>query len=354
MDVLQDTPIVREEAAGRPIPRSDGAIRSAHSGAPTAVGHNGPVDEDVLRSRLKLQHLQVALAVAEEGTAVAAAQRLYLSQPSVTRSIRELEEILGAPLFERTPSGMRPVDYTESFLDHARAALSHLRVGAEQVRQVADGEAGTVSVGVHLAGATTLLPRAIAALKHERPRVEVVVRENLPEHLAQMLVHGEIDLMITREGFAATHARVAGEDLHFELLYEETIAIVCGAGGRWVGAGPVGLADLADEQWILPTSGTYLRTELETAFARAGVPLPRRTVECAASSTAALLVTEGGFVGAMPRSTVAPLPDAAVLDVTDCHIGSRTGVLWVEDHPRKPTVQLLLAHLRRVAEAGRA
>ena len=310
----------------------------------------GRVDADFLRGRLKLQHLLVALAVAEEGSTVAAAQRLFISQPSITRAIRELEEILGAPLFVRSASGMQLVEHGGPFLDHVRAALAHLRAGTEHVREAADGLAGRVTIGVHFAGASQLLPRAIIALKHDRPAIEVAVRENVPDALLRLLVQGDVDLMLTRESFALAHVRSAGEDLHFEQLLAESIAVIVAADSRWVGAGPVTLADLAGEQWVLPTPATHLRAELESAFARAGLALPSRTVECAAAATVAQLVTRGGFVAAMPRSAAAALPGIAPLDVTDCRIDSRTGMLWVADRAPRPAARLMAEQLRRAAD----
>lgn len=309
------------------------------------------MDRDFFSGRLKLQHLLVALAVAEEGSAVAAAQKLFLSQPSVTRSIQELEDILGAPLFERSSHGMRLVRYGEPFLDHVRAALSHIRVGAQQVREIARGQAGTVVVGVHLAGANRLLPRSIASLKSERPLVDVVVREGVPEHLLELVALGDVDLMLTRRSFADAHREAGGEELHFEHLYEEVIAIASGPQSMFTGSTALELSDLADEQWILPARGTTLRTELEAAFTRSGTALPKRTVECSSPATVALLIAEGGFIGAMPRSAASAIPDVTILDVIDCHIGSDTGVVWVRDHVTTPTAQLMLDHLRSAASA---
>lgn len=304
--------------------------------------------DDVI-PRLKLQHLWVALAVAEEGSAVAAAQRLYLSQPSVTRTLRELEDVLGAPLFDRTSSGMALLDHGGPFLDHVRAALAHLRVGTEHARRAARGETGSVAVGVHSAGASTLLPRAIVSLTRELPEVRVAVREEVPDALVGLLVGGGIDLMLTRESFAAAHTAAGGEALHFELLDEESIVVIASAASHWAYAGPVGLADLAAEQWILPTRATHLRSELETAFARAGVALPHRAVECTAAQTVARLVADGGLVGAMPSSAAVGLPGVVLLDVVDCRIASRTGALWVADRALAPAGRAMVEHLRRAA-----
>ena len=72
---------------------------------------------------MSVEQLQTVVAIAEEGTLVAAARRLHLTQPPVTRRLQALEEELGVRLFLRRPRGMTPTEAGETFLDHARAIL---------------------------------------------------------------------------------------------------------------------------------------------------------------------------------------------------------------------------------------
>lgn len=307
-------------------------------------------DEDFFHGRLKLRHLAVALVVAEEGSTVAAAKRLYVSQPAVTRAIHDLEDILGVPLFERTPSGMRPTEMAEPFVEHARAALSHIRRAHAHVGEMANGTRGRVVVGVHLAGANLLLPRAIGALKAERSFVEVVVREGPPDELFRRVATGDIDLMVTRVTVATERRRVSGEDLRVEALYDEPFAVVCGTTYDVPHSDPLRLADLADAQWVLPLRSTALRRELEAAFARARLEMPARTVECTSVTTVSALVAESGFIGVLPATLAAASGGLRTLDVVDCCLTSGIGVVWAEDMALTPTSTAMLDHLRRAAQ----
>ena len=152
----------------------------------------------LLDGRLKIRHLVLVIAIADEGTLVRAAASLHITQPVVTRGLREVEELLGVPLFDRLPRGVVPTQYGHSFIARARSVLAELRIADEEVRLLQSGRLGTVTVGTHLAGSNLLLPRAIAGLKAEHPRLTVVVREGTPDTLQQLLLAGDLDLTVGR------------------------------------------------------------------------------------------------------------------------------------------------------------
>lgn len=184
------------------------------------------VTDRLLDGRVKIRHLVLVTAIADEGTLVRAAESLHITQPVVTRGLREVEEVLGVPLFERLPRGVRPTQYGHSFIERARSVLAELRAAGEEVRLLQSGQLGTVTVGTHLAGSNLLLPRAIAALKAEHPRLTVVVREGTPDTLQQLLLAGDLDLTVGRLS-PTVPVRLEQERLH-----QEPIRLVARAGIR--------------------------------------------------------------------------------------------------------------------------
>ncbi len=178
----------------------------------------------LLDGRVKIRHLILVTAIADEGTLVRAAESLHITQPVVTRGLREVEEVLGVPLFERMPRGVKPTPYGISFIERARSVLAELRAAGEEVRLLQSGQLGTVTVGTHLAGSNLLLPRAIAALKAEHPRLTVVVREGTPDTLQQLLLAGDLDLTVGRLS-PTVPVRLDQERLH-----QEPIRLVARAG----------------------------------------------------------------------------------------------------------------------------
>src|SRR5882757_1252449 len=152
----------------------------------------------LLDGRLKLRHLVLVATIAEQGSVVRAAESLRVTQPVVTRGLRELEAILGVELFDRGPRGVSPTVYGTAFLAHAQAVLTQVRQAGQHIAELREGQAGSVTVGTHLAGSNVLLPRAISRLKRARPGLRVIVREATPDVLVADLLVGRIDLTVGR------------------------------------------------------------------------------------------------------------------------------------------------------------
>ncbi|WP_234312395.1 LysR substrate-binding domain-containing protein [Streptomyces griseus] len=183
---------------------------------------------DLLDGRLKFRHLTLLIAVYECGSVVRAAESLHLTQPAATRTLRELEAVAELPLFVRVPRGMRPTVYGEALVGHARAVVAEVRRAEEHLTGLRQGRDGTVTVGTLLAGANVLLPRAVARLKRERPRLTVVVREGTPDVLHPALLGGELDVIVGRMGTAPGDGE--GEKVRQRTLYREPIRLAVRAG----------------------------------------------------------------------------------------------------------------------------
>lgn len=137
----------------------------------------------LLDGRFKLRHLVLITTIAEQGTLVGAAQALHVTQPVVTRALREVEDVLGVALFTRGPRGVRPTVFGELLLEHARAVLNNLRRVSENIEQLQRSGSRPVRVGTNLAGAYALLPRALVAFKRQRPTTQVSVTEGVADEL---------------------------------------------------------------------------------------------------------------------------------------------------------------------------
>lgn len=299
--------------------------------------------ERLLDGRLKLRHLIIVTTIADEGSVVAAARALYVTQPVVTRALHEVEEILSVPLFERRPHGVVPTAYGDSFVMHARAVLAQLRQADSRIRELADGEAGRVVVGVHLAGSNVVLPQAIAALKAERPGLTIVVREATPDVLQRGVLAGEVDLVIGR---LMAHAP---EGLDQRRLYLEPIRIVARAEHPAHRIDHPSLADLAGLPWILPIEQTALRTELEEAFLAAGVGVPEDRIECTSMLTLQHLLVTSDVLAALPMLVARNDDRLRLVPVELQSIRRSVGVTTAHGRPVSPGVRALVDHLRRAA-----
>lgn len=297
----------------------------------------------LLDGRLKLRHLVLVDALTRQGSVVGAAAALHVTQPVATRSLHDLEAILGVELYERGPRGITPTIFGEAFTSHARAVIAQLTQAGRHVVELAEADRGTVVVGTHLAGSNVLLPGAIARLKMERPLLTVIVREGTPEALLVELESGRVDLIVGRLTSPTDQSAIR------DALYEESVELVTRARHPLAELDSLALADIADYPWILPGVETALRRELEGFFARNGMPLPANRVEATSFLTVRQLLIETDMIAVLP--SLIPRDDARLttLPVTLDPIGHSVGITRSPGRTLSPAAEALIGNLRRFA-----
>ncbi|MGI5455977.1 LysR family transcriptional regulator [Streptomyces sp. CA-249302] len=192
---------------------------------------------------MSLRQFEYALAVAEEGSVTAAAERLRVAQPSVSQQIRGLERELGVELFARTPTGLVPTVVGRAFLREAELAVSAARRARATARAGADDLVGELVVAAQLGFGTRQLPGALGALRRRFPRVEVTVfEEQSSAELERLCRRGVTDLAL----MAACKRSPA--DAHH--LGDEEFVVVLGAGHPRLAADRVELRELDGEPWV--------------------------------------------------------------------------------------------------------
>ncbi|NUP79996.1 MAG: LysR family transcriptional regulator [Nonomuraea sp.] len=298
---------------------------------------------DLLSGRLKLRHLVLVTTIAEQGGVLRAAEHLHLAQPAVTRGLREVEQILGVELFTRGSRGVTPTLFGEAFIDHARAVQAELRRAGERIAGLADGTAGTVTVGTLLAATNVLLPRSIAALKSERPGITVVVKEGTFDSLVPQLVGGDLDLILGRLNPIEDRP-----DLRQIPLYNEPVLLVARA--EHPAGSARALADLLAYPWILPLEQTSLRQELEQVFRREELPLPADRTECTSILTIRSLLLETDMIAALPALFVRTDPQLRELQVPLPSVRRSVGATLPAARALTPAGKIMLAHLQQQAQ----
>ena len=297
----------------------------------------------LLDGRLKFRHLLLVDAISRHGTLVMAAEELLITQPAATRTLRELEQMLGVTLFERHARGLAPTPFSEAFSTHARAVLAQVRQAERHIAELMDADRGQLVIGTHLAGAVALLPRAVALVKARHPLLTVVVREGLPSVLLAELESGIIDLIIGRltQPSDETFTRLP--------LHEESIRLVVRDAHPLAGAPLDDLRKLSAFPWILPSAETRLRAELELFFTRHGIELPQNRVETTSFVAVRHLVAHTDAVAAVPEDILEGLPGVTSLAVGVDTAGRSLGVTIPTTRTLTPAAQAMLSTLRELA-----
>ncbi|QCQ92720.1 LysR substrate-binding domain-containing protein [Rhodococcus sp. SGAir0479] len=249
-----------------------------------------------LLQRLRLRHLSCFVAVAQERNLGRAAERLHLTQPAVTKTLNELEALAGIRLVNRGRRGAHLTPAGEHFLRHAVAVTDAMGSAASALAG-ADTPSAPVRVGALPTVASVLLPEAITRLRVAHPGVDVRVVTGSNDVLVAAVRAGELDLALGRMAEPDTL-----QELAFELLYTESLALIVRPGHPLAAAGaPAPVPAVLDYPLVVATAGTVPRHHTETLFRRHGLRLPPGCVETLDVTLARTLTRRGDAVWFTPE-----------------------------------------------------
>jgi LysR family transcriptional regulator, hca operon transcriptional activator len=196
---------------------------------------------------MELRHLRYFIAVAETGSlTVAAEQRLFTSQPSLSRQIRDLEDEVGAELFSRSARGAELTPAGKAFLDHARLALSQVDAAKEAARRAAQPAKQVFALGFLTGQEMTWLPRAMQLLCEELPKIDVTVSSHYSPDLADSVARGRLDLAFLRAE--------PGYDLEYRVVSKEKLIVLLPSDHRLAERATIRPEDFAGEPFIMASN----------------------------------------------------------------------------------------------------
>lgn len=309
-----------------------------------------PISSDKLLhnvvSRLRLRHLPLLLALERERSVSRVAAELNLSQPAVTKALREIEDIFLTPLFARTRQGLEPTPTGVAVLAHARTALADAEALGRELTVIGAGLRGRLRIGVIPYVARGVLDAALDFGLRQSPRISMLVREGTTDELVGALRQHELDCVIARSFY------LAGEDIAQQPLYgEEPVLVVPSGAAARLSRGALDWKRLAERDWILPPPHTPVRRTINTMFAVAGVAPPLPTVETySIKPMATLLRSQPDAITIVPRSVAAELVElggAATLPYALSWDLPPVGIMWRRGTEDNELVAALVEALRR-------
>lgn len=294
---------------------------------------------------VKLRHLRLFLDVVAAGGLTAAARRLGVSQPAASRSLAELETLLGRPLFARAGRELRLTDAGARFLGHARAALDALEAGAASL--AVSGARVRLRVGVLPTAMTRLFPAAALRFHAARPDVTVSVVSGAYDHMLALLREGRVEAMIGRMPDPGEMA-----DLRFDHLYDDPVVLVARAGHPRAGAALSEL--LASAPLIAPPESAAIRRMIDAHLTRLGLPAAP-AFETATLTLGRALLRGSDAVWFISRAVVADDLDAGDLveiPTGEAYLTGAIGATRRAGGPLSRELDLLCALLREEAQAS--
>jgi DNA-binding transcriptional LysR family regulator len=297
------------------------------------------------RSPLELRLLRHFMVVVDVGCVSKASEQLHITQPALTRNIKNLEESLSAVLLQRLPRGVVPTEAGQALYRYAHLILNEAKRAARDVRAIASGHQGQVHIGFAAMFAGSLAERFTVALADACPAVRLRITEGYFEELVVELGHGKLDAMLCNFPPDAVPA-----GLQFEPLLTIRSNFVVGRNHPLASRAGVNAQDLCSAQWAL-VRRPHVADFLDSFFASQGFPAMSGSVETNSLTALKALVLSGRYVSLLAEAWVGEETrrgDIVALPVAGAPLQRQAGLITRSGAEQRPALERAVAVMRQV------
>lgn len=274
---------------------------------------------------ITLRHIRYFIAVAEEMHFSRAAERLHMAQPPLSQQIRQLEQLMGVDLFQRTKRRVQLTAAGQAFLTECRLLLQQLDQAVLKAQQANRGEYGTLTIGFVSSASYSVLPKLLRQFRQTYPDVNVVLRELSASLQSQAIDSRSIDISIARSAVDSINAELAA-------TIEESLIVAMPSGHELSRAKTVSLEELAREPFILfPRSLSPALYDQIISLCRSAGFSPKVVQEAIQMQTIIGLVVAEIGVAIVPESL---------------HNLRRAGVVYRALRGRTPRTKIIIANCK--------
>lgn len=294
--------------------------------------------------RIRLRHLHTFVAVAQQGTLGRAAETLNLSQPALSKTLNELEQLTGTRLFERGRLGAQLTLVGEQFLTHAVKVLDALNSAGQALNRKEGLNNDIVRIGALPTAALGILPTVIGQFHKQQKDITLQVATMNNTMLLAGLKSGEIDIGIGR---MSDPDLMSG--LNYELLFLESLKLVVRPGHPLLQE-TVTLSRVMEWHVVVSPKGTVPRQNAETLLQSQGCKMPAGCIETLSASLSRQLTVDFDYVWFVPSGAVKDDLRRGVLSalpIATQGAGEPIGILTRVDATLTPGTQTLLSAIRK-------
>jgi len=297
--------------------------------------------------RLNLKHLQLLITLSELGSLSVTARATATSQPALSKWLKELEDAIGAPLFERLPKGLKPTNRGHVLLSHAQRVLNEMGRAQSSLAALHDAGTARVILGTTPPTAAALVPQAIKEFLRLHPSAKVDVWESSMTILLEKLGQGAIDIVL---GGLDNHQPDA--NIQSEELYPESTAVIARSKHPLTRKRKtLTWDDLYQYDWIVWPLGTPVRSKLDLALSKAGrPPLPYR-IESSSLTANLALIESSDMLGAVSGRLSRYFSQHGAIETLEFSMDadSSVGMYWrSKEHQTQETRDMIMS-LRKAA-----
>ncbi|MBD8892772.1 pca operon transcription factor PcaQ [Roseibium litorale] len=303
----------------------------------------------MIDARVKYRHIQCFLEVARRRSLVKAADALAITQPAVSKTLRELEDILEVRLFDRSRKGVALTQYGDVFLHYAGASLAALKQGLDSVAQARMSGDSYLNVGVLPSVAARIVPDAVQRFQAQEMETTLVLETGPNTFLLSRLRQGDLDLVVGR---LADPEQMAG--LSFAHLYSESVSLVVRKGHPLLTEQSHDLSRIVEYPVLYPTREAIIRPYVERLLIAHGVTRVPNRVETISNTFGRSYTLDTDAVWIISSGVVArDVAEGALVELPLETAGTTgpVGLTTRADTAPTPALLMLQNALRAAAEA---
>ncbi len=296
--------------------------------------------------RLRLRHLEIILHLAQTGNISHTAQALNMTQPGISRWLKDIESDLGLSLFERHARGLRPTEHGQVLVEHAQRIIANLNLTRDDLQARQHEGSGLVKLGGTAAATVETVPTAIAHLLKKSPKTRISLLESTMDQLIKQLYAEELDIIVGR-----SVPELVSHDIDYETLYSEPLQFIARPHHPLAHRADLNWDDLMPYRWIIWPKNTPIRQDLERALIADQQLLPKDYIESNSTLMNITLLHNSdclSVVSARAAKHLQQLQTLCILDLTLSGFGS-VSMFWRKKAESRPAVIQTLQALREAA-----
>lgn len=294
---------------------------------------------------MKLDLIETFLATLTHGSIRAAARQLNLSQPGVSRKLRQLEEELGVALLQRSAQGVVLTDYGEAFARRARTIVNETQRAVDEVAQMRGEREGVVRIMLAPASSVDWVARAVRLFQRDCPGVRLDIFEGMQEQAVERLRGGSLDFAVS-----PLWQSLPESEFQVDVLQSMEMAVITRREGRFRHCRH--LTELISAPWLHVGAGSHVSPLVIDLFRHFGLSAPPPQMESySLTSTLAFLLDSDAVTLLPAKFSRQPLyaPVLTELPISDPLPTQSLYLVQRRESPLTPTSAILAGHIRRVA-----
>jgi DNA-binding transcriptional LysR family regulator len=294
--------------------------------------------------KLKLHHLQMLVALGEQGNLTQVAKMMNITQPALSKWLAQFEDEIGITLFERHSKGLRPSEGGK-LLQHAQRLINDMSRSQYEIERFKQGGlVGSLMIGCSPV-ATDCVSQAILELLKEMPTLHLNIEEKVMTPLLHDLLAGSVDVVVGRVG-----GRALELPLNYQVLYTEPVCFVARPDHPWQNI-PCSWHDLANWRWIVWPTGTPIRLSIDNALVDNGVMLPENIIESASINVSTNLLQSSDMISILSlrlAQRYAAQGQLAILNLPKIEQKGSVGVFWRNNETPTTALNRFLYYLAQL------